>query len=376
MTDQKQNYYISGKAYTKEDLKIFAKGKVRNASTPTWEKDIHRFILDWISPMEYLQVHTSGSTGIPKAIEIEKKYFEASAKASISFLDLKEGAVSFLCLPTDFIAGKMMIVRSLVGGLNLHYAEPSSKPDMTGLDEIEFAGMIPMQVSKLLENEEGKKNLNKIRKLIIGGSFVPVSLEEKVKDLPNKIWSTFGMTETLTHIALRRLNGSEASDMYTPFPTVKISLDERGCAIINAEYIGVNNLITNDLAQISSDGHFRILGRIDNIVMSGGLLLSPEIIEKKLYGFIDHEFFLAGLRDHELGERLVIFIEDPGEELFKKEKELWETIHKRLTGYEVPKSIIFMEEFTRTGNGKILRPVTVENYVAQFDETIEEKQES
>jgi len=376
MTEQKQIYRISGETYTKEDLKTYANGKVKNASTPAWEKDIHRFILDWISPMEYLQVHTSGSTGLPKPIEIEKKYFEASAMASISFLDLKKGGISFLCLSTNFIAGKMMIVRSLVGGLDLHYTEPSSTPDMTGHDDIEFAGMIPMQVTKLLETDDGKNNLNKIQKLIVGGSFVPVSLEEKVKQLPNKIWSTFGMTETLTHIALRRLNGPEASELYTPLPTVKISLDERGCAVINAEYIGVNDQVTNDLAQISSDGRFRILGRIDNIVMSGGLLLHPEIIEKKLHGFIDQEFFLAGLRDHELGERLVIFIEDPGEELSKKENDLLKAIHQRLTGYEIPKSIIFMEEFSRTGNSKILRPVTVENYVAQFDETIEDEQES
>jgi o-succinylbenzoate---CoA ligase len=372
MTEQPKNYCISGKTYTEEDLKIYAKGKVKNPSTPDWEKDIHRFILDWISPIELLEVHTSGSTGVPRYVEIPKSYFVASATASIESLNLKKGGIAFLCLPTEYIAGKMMIVRALVGGLDLHYTEPSSIPDMSGLQNIEFAGMIPMQVVKLLETETGKKQLEKIKKLIIGGSFVPVTLEEKVKSLPNQIWSTYGMTETITHIALRRLNGPEVTDQYTPMPTVKLRLDERGCAIVDAEYIGIKGLITNDLAQISPDGRFRILGRIDNVVMSGGLLLHPEIIEKKLHGFINTEFFLAGLRDHELGERLVLFIEDPKKEMVNKEDEIWKIINERLTGYDVPRSIVFMEEFSRTGNAKILRPNTVEDYVAQFDESTEE----
>lgn len=373
MTDQTKSFKIAGKSYSTEELKEYAKGKVKNDKTPAWEKDIYRFILDWISPMEYLQVQTSGSTGLPKVIEIDKSYFEASAMATIKHLELKDG-ISFLCLPTSYVAGKMMIVRSFVGGMDLYYTEPSSTPEMTDIEKIEFAGMIPMQVTKLLESEAGQQQLNKIEKLIIGGSFVPTSLEEKVRSMPNKIWSTYGMTETITHIALRRLNGSEVSDQYTPLETVELRLDERGCAVVDAEYVGVKGLITNDLAQISKDGRFRILGRIDNIVMSGGLLLTPEIIEKKLHGFVNNDFFLTGMRDHELGERLVIFIEDPNDNLSKTENDLRIAIEERLSGYEIPKSIIFMKEFERTGNGKILRPVTVENYVAQFDETVEEEE--
>lgn len=372
MTEQQKKYRISGKAYNEEGLKTFAKNKVKKSSTPDWEKAIFRFILDWISPLELIEVHTSGSTREPKHMDIPKIYFEASAKASIQTMNIKEGGVAFLCLPTQYIAGKMMIVRALVGGLDLHYAEPSSTPDMSGLKKIEFAGMIPMQVAKLLETEKGKKELNKIQKLIIGGSFVPASLEDKIKSLPNEIWATYGMTETITHIALRRLNGPDASDLYTPMPTVKVHLDNRGCAVVDAEYIGIKGLETNDLVQLSSDGKFRVLGRIDNMVMSGGLLLSPEIIEKKLHGFVDPDFFLTGLRDHELGERLVLFVEDVKKELEEKENEIWVSIKEKLTGYEIPKAIIFMEEFERTGNGKILRANTVENYVAQFDDSTEE----
>lgn len=371
MTENLQNYLILGKEYTEEELKVYAKGKVTNEFTPIWERDIFRFILDWISPMEYIEIQTSGSTGIPKVMEVDKIHVEASARATIDYLELKKGGIAFLCLPIQYIAGKMMVVRALIGGMDLYFAEPTSTPDMSAMDNIEFAGMIPMQVSKLLETEKGKKELNKIQKLIIGGSFVPTSLEEKVASLPNKIWSTFGMTETITHIALRRLNGTEKSDWYEPLPTVKVSLDERGCAVIDASYIGVKGLITNDLAQIKTGGNFRILGRIDNTVMSGGLLLFPEVIEKKLHGHFGLEFFIAGLRDHDLGERLVIFIEDPKKELVDKEKEIMKAIEEKLTGYEVPRSIIFMDEFTRTRNSKIMRAVTIENYVAQFDETLE-----
>lgn len=371
MTESKQNYLILGKAYTEDELKVYARGKVMNEFTPSWEKDIFRFILDWISPMEYIEIQTSGSTGAPKVMEVDKTQVEASARATIDYLELKEGSIAFLCLPTQYIAGKMMIVRSLIGGMDLHFAEPISTPDMSSMDKIEFAGMIPMQASKLLETEKGRKELSKIKKLIIGGSFVPTSIEDKVASLPNKIWSTFGMTETITHIALRRLNGTERSDWYAPLPTVKVSLDERGCVIIDAGYIGVKGLITNDLAQIDAEGKFRILGRIDNTVMSGGLLLFPEVIEKKLHGHFGLEFFIAGLRDPELGEQLVIFIEDPKKELADKEKDIMKGLEEKLTGYEVPRSIIFIDEFSRTGNSKILRAVTIENYVAQFDETLE-----
>ncbi len=372
MTDQKLTYRISGKTYTAEELNVYAKGKVKSPATPIWEKDVHRFILDWLSPLELLQVQTSGSTGLPKTIEFPKEFIEASAQASISYLNLKEGGIAYLCLPTQFIAGKLMVVRSMIGGMDLHFSEPSSLPDLGKLDEVEFAGMIPLQVARMLSTVKGRENLAKIKNLIIGGSFVPTNLEEKLKLLPNKIWSTYGMTETITHIALRRLNGEEASDWYTPLPTVKVKLDDRGCAVIDAEYIEVEGLISNDLAQIDTSGRFKILGRIDNAINSGGLLLHPEIVEKKLYEFIENDFFLAGLHDNELGERLVLFIEDPEEKLESHEDNLWKIINERLSGYEVPKSIVYIEEFERSANGKILRPNTVDEYVSRFNESDEE----
>lgn len=368
MTEQKQTYRIKGKTYSEEELKDFSKKMVKSDKTPKWEKEIYHFILDWISPLELLPVQTSGSTGLPKSLEIPKEFIEASAKASVNFMELEKGKVAFLCLPVQFIAGKLMVVRAFVGGLDLHYTEPSSLPDTSDIKEIEFAGMIPMQVTKMLESANGEEELKKIKKLIIGGSFVPSGLEARLRNFPNKIWATYGMTETITHVALRRLNGEEASEWYTPFPTVSLRMDERGCAVIDAPYIDVKGLVSNDIIKLGPDGKFKVLGRIDNVVMSGGLLLHPELIEKKIYAVIDNDFFVAGMHDHELGERLVLFVEDPEKKLAETNNELMDVVRERLTGYEVPKNIVFMEKFMRTGNGKILRANTVDEYVAQLNE--------
>lgn len=353
MDGKELTYYIQGQVFDEVGLIAFSFEKLSLLSTPQWEREIWTFITEWFSAKDTLEVKTSGSTGKPKSILIKKAHMAAGAKATIEFLDLKARDISLLCLPVKYIAGKMMVVRSLVGGLDLHSVEPSSRPSFDHLDRVDFCAMVPMQVKSLLE-VSGVARLEKIRNLIIGGGFLPDGLEDQLMSLSTNVWQTYGMTETITHIAMRRINGAMRSAYYSTLPDVHVELDDRDCLVITSKRIGVETLATNDVCELDAKGRFRILGRIDNVVNSGGVKIFPEEIEQKLQGFTGREFYISGLPDETLGEKLVISIQG-GPELNREAFYLWKEIEKRLTGYEIPREIIFKEKLEKTSSGKIIR---------------------
>ena len=245
---------------------------------------VEDFIREWRSPSERVLLHTSGSTGTPKTFWAEKSRMRASARMTCDFLGLHSGDNALLCLSTDYIAGKMMVVRALERGLNLLCVEPSNRP-LEALQEqypvlpaIHLAAMVPSQVFCSINHPL----LPRIRHLIIGGGAISPELEEKLHGLPNAVWSSYGMTETLSHIALRRVNGSEAQEWYTPLPGVSVSLNSDDCLCIDAPALSPQPLVTNDIAELSSSGSFRILGRRDNVIISGGLKLQMEVLEAEL----------------------------------------------------------------------------------------------
>ena len=260
-------------------------------------------------------VHTSGSTGKPKPMWAEKHRMEASARMTLDFLGLKAGDTALLCLPLDYIAGKMMVVRSLVGGLKLVSVEPSGHPlaELPFGDgaeqQIDFAAMVPLQVYNSLSEEKERERLIAIRHLIIGGGAIDERLENTLRDFPNAVWSTYGMTETLSHIALRRLNGREASAWYTPMAGVSVSVDDENCLIIDAPLLHGGVLQTNDIAEMSADGRFRILGRRDNVVCSGGLKIQIEEVERLLAPHLHDAFLITKRKDERLGEAMILLTE-------------------------------------------------------------------
>lgn len=348
------NYIIQGQTFTKMELQSFCKQKIGDSHTAFWEKEIYSFIVSWVSTSKTIKVHTSGSTGQPKDILLHKKFMLASAQATIDFFRLKPGDSALLCLPVKYIAGKMMIVRAMAGGMNLNFTSPATTLELEMYDNIDFCAMVPNQLASFLDDKNGAVQLEKIRTLIIGGSFLPKILEEKLKNLKTSAWQTYGMTETITHIALRKISGNNTNEWYTPLPGVSVETDHRGCLVVSSEKIGVNELATNDLAEISAQGTFKLLGRIDNVVISGGVKLFPEHIEEKLAGWISNPYYMAGLTDDKLGQRLVLYIEDDGRlknQIFK----IWKKIEEKLSSYEIPKEIIFREHFQRTESGKIVR---------------------
>lgn len=274
---------------------------------------IDEFLAEWNSPSPYVHVQTSGSTGVPKPMLVEKSRMLASARITCDFLGLQPGDTALLCMSLDYIAGKMMVVRALERHLHLISVEPSGHPLQTS-PSVCFAAMVPMQVYNSLQVPEERERLKQIRHLIIGGGAIDDALAEELKDFPNAVWSTYGMTETLSHIALRRLNGPDASLWYTPFPSVSLSLSPDNCLIIDAPEVCPNRLVTNDIAELSPDHRFRILGRKDNIICSGGLKIQAEELERQLRPHLRLPFIITKRHDDKFGEIVVMLTEGTTDE--------------------------------------------------------------
>lgn len=340
------------------------------------------FFSEWNNDSDRVLVHTSGSTGKPKPMMVEKKRMLNSARITCDFLGLKPGDSALLCMSLDYIAGKMLVVRSIERHLHLISVSPSGHPlknidlkDVNGKDvngEITFAAMVPMQVYNTLQVPEERERLTHIRHLIIGGGAIDVSLEKELQALPGNIaiWSTYGMTETLSHIALRRINGAEASEWYQPFDSVKISQTDEGCLVIDAPLVCAETLVTNDIVEIEpyiynkvEKTRFRIKGRKDNVICSGGIKIQIEEVEEFLKPHLEKPFMLAKKKDEKFGEIAVLLTED--EDLKKVEA----TIRRLLSGksddsnksseskshkYWIPREYLHVDHlpFTETGKPK------------------------
>ncbi|WP_363928379.1 AMP-binding protein [Paludibacter sp.] len=330
---------------------ILADTKLTEPETPEWERELFAFLQAWWNDSPTLTVHTSGSTGTPKNIVVEKERMMQSAITTCTALGLQHGDKALLCLPVRYIAGKMMVVRSLVAGLDLYTVAPNGHPLATIPNDLifDFAAMVPLQVFNSLLND--KTALGTIKNGIIGGAAIDPEMEMKVAELPNAWYSTYGMTETLSHIALRRLNGTTRSETYRPVNNVNISLSEDETLTIDAPRICPEKIVTNDIARLLPDGSFEILGRKDNVINSGGIKLQTEQIERKLAQILDVPFCITSAPDPKLGEKLVLLIES--KEISKQD--LLNKISCHLGVYETPKHIIAVDKIPMTPNGKIDR---------------------
>jgi o-succinylbenzoate---CoA ligase len=307
-------------------------------------KSVGNFLLNWFDESSFLEVQTSGTTGSPKLIRIKKQAMVNSALATGDFFKLQPGNKALLCLSADFIAGKMMIVRALILGLELDTVAASSSPLENISKEYDFVAMVPLQV------ENSLRQLNLVKKLIIGGASVNIFLRNKLKDLSVEIFETYGMTETITHIAAKPIN----NDNFKTLPNVTVSIDNRNCLIIKAPKILKEIIITNDIVDLISESEFKWLGRIDNVINSGGIKLFPEQIEEKLQNKILNRFFISGIKDDLLGQKIVLIIES--KEVLVLDVEVFEELSK----FEKPKKIFYVDAFEETASHKINRIKTLE----------------
>ena len=305
------------------------------------------FLREWFDSSETVRVHTSGSTGTPKELRVEKRRMMASAMLTVDFLGLQKGDTALLCMPLQYIAGKMVVVRSLVAGLNLLPVTPSGHP-LKGLPEAPaFAALIPMQVFNSLQVPAEAALLRDIRQLIIGGGGIDVSLGETLRTFPHAVWSTYGMTETLSHIAMRRLNGPEASEWYTPFPGVSLSTSPEGTLVIQAPAVNPDTLITNDIVEFDAQGRFRILGRRDNTINTGGVKIQIEQVEDALRPHLPFPFVVTSVPDAKFGERIVLLVENT-----PADHPLISPAITTLPPYWRPKQVFSVPQLPQTGTGK------------------------
>ena len=307
---------------------------------------LNKFLEDWFNDSEEITIYTSGSTGQPKPINVKKMHMMQSASITCGFFNLKSGDKVLLCMSMNFIAGKMMVVRAIVAGLDLYPIEPSGHPLSSSETCFQFASMVPLQIYNSLQIDSEMEKLKRIGILLIGGGAIDSNLETALKDFTNKVYVSYGMTETLSHIALRRINGSEASLSYTPLPFVTISLSKENTLVINAPMVSDKILTTNDIAEINKDGSFRIFGRKDNIINTGGIKVQAETLETILGKYIKTPFAISSLPDKKFGEIIVLVVEQTIDKLLYS---------KHLPTYQRPKKIIQVTKIPLTESGKINR---------------------
>jgi O-succinylbenzoic acid--CoA ligase len=318
------------------------------------------FIAQFLDDTETIKLQTSGSTGALKVIEVRKEFMINSAQATGVFFNLKEDTKALLCMNPNYIGGKMMLVRAMLLGWHLDVVTPSSTPLKDSTKKYDFSAMVPLQVHNSL------KNLDKVKKLIIGGGVVSNSLKMALQDISTECYSTYGMTETVSHIAVKKVNNflsdtERSPSVYNLLPNVHISTDSRNCLIINAPKVAETQIITNDVVELISKTAFKWLGRYDNIINSGGVKLNPEQIEATLSQIINQRFFVAGIPDEGLGEKLILVIEGISTTLNDQKNIILNEVKnlKLLTKYEIPKEVYFLPSFIETETKKIQRKKTL-----------------
>ena len=330
--------------YAHNTLNELAYGLIKEGAP--YEKEIGDFILDWQDKSPFISAKTSGSTGTPKTIQLDKQAMVNSAIATGDFFNLRPGDSSLLSLPASYIAGKMMLVRAFILGLELTVIEPKTNLNINTNKNYDFAAMVPMQLQSNIDK------LNTVKQLIVGGAPVSKVVRTQIQHLKTKVYETYGMTETVSHIAVKQINGTTKSETFKGLPNVSISQDKRGCLVIKAPNITSETIITNDIVVIESENTFKWLGRFDNVINTGGIKVFPEQIENRLKEHINTRFFIASEADEQLGQRIILILE--GNNTVK------ETVFKALKPFEKPKKIYTISQFEETTSGKIQRKKTLE----------------
>lgn len=340
--------------------KNFLKSDSPEILSSEFKSQIESLYKDFISDSETISVYSSGSTGEPKELRLKKQYMLNSAQMTCSYLQIPKGASTLLCMPLKFIGAKMVVIRAMARALELVAVNPSSHP-LSGLKKAPyFAAMTPAQVFSSLESEHERRILFSIRELIIGGGAVNSSLKEQLMASPNRIWSTYGMTETISHIALKRVNAEagreDKTSGYVPFEGVTLSRASDDTLVINAPYIGVEALKTNDIVEFNSDNSFNVIGRADNIINSGGIKIQIEKLEDAIRPLIESDFNITSVKSDKYGEMVCLLLADGGKLLDKySDDSFLRFLKTNLPKYWAPKILLRVDSLPRTESGKPAR---------------------
>lgn len=344
--------------------------------------DTHPFLVAWRAGQLHFTLQTSGSTGTPKPIDLTRTQMKASALLTGQTFGLQPGDRALVCLNTRYVAGVMMLVRGEVLGLDLTVVEPSANPLGTfdpATARFDFAAFVPLQLQTILADVSPSGMpvalpiLNGMKAILVGGAATSPALEDALQVIQAPVYSTYGMTETVSHIAIRRLNGPNRTDLFQVLPGVEVGTDARGCLHITAAASNFGRIQTNDVVDLivpdneAGQVHFRLLGRADSIINTGGVKVQPEaverVIEATLAGWsLAPRLFVAGLPDDRLGQRIVLFLENTA-----LTSAQWEAVQQAVrTGsgtYAVPKDWHSVPAFLETATGKVDSRGTISSYI-------------
>ncbi len=340
------DFKLNNQAYHAIGLKSEAERYITQGQL--FEKSVGLFLKDWLDTNDTITLQTSGSTGTPKLLEMKKQAMVNSALATGHFFNLQPQQTALLCLPTHYIAGKMMLVRAMVLGLHIDVVEPALDLSFDLEKAYDFCAMIPLQLEKNI------LNCDKIKTIIVGGAPMSDVLKTQVQNIKSDVFETYGMTETVTHIALKQINHvtAQASPYFKLLRHITISQNNNACLVIHAPRLTDKTIETNDIVALHSENEFEWLGRLDNVINSGGIKLFPEQIEKKLQNKISQRFFITSEADEALGSKVVLVLEG-------RSNILEDTIFDALNKYEKPKKIYAIKQFEETASGKIQRKKTL-----------------
>lgn len=346
--------------------------KIQNFGSDNESQTLY-FCKQWLENQQIFRLFTSGSTGTPKAIDIRRSQMEASAQATIQALNLEKNDTAFICLNTNFIAGKMMLVRALLLEMNILVTDPSSNPLKNFDFTFKFAAFVPLQIQTILEESPEKVEiLNQTKAIILGGAEVNLILEKKLQIIKSPVFLTYGMTETVSHIALKRLNGQEKQSFFQILPNVLISQNENECLEIQAPMTNFEKIQTNDRVKILDSKRFEWLGRIDNVINSGGIKIQIEELEQKINLLLVknnffHRIMILGKSDEKLGQKLILIIES---KVFSQETEIsfLALLKKKLNKFEIPKQIFYLEKFAQTSTNKLDRKQVCLDIISKYQD--------
>ena len=353
-----ENIKLNGVVFNRKNLDQL---KFANEPEDSWKNVTYYFLLAWFDDSDFILSQTSGSTGNPKSIRLSKESMRNSARMTNQFFGLSSKSVCLLCLPASYIAGKMMLVRALVSGFNLLTVEPSANPFEKLLIPIDFTAITPYQLFYSAKSLQKKS----IRKIIVGGGMVTNKLEKISEAISAELYETYGMTETCSHIALRRFNGIDKSDYFRVLEGVTIRTDERECLAIKAPHLLKEEIKTNDIVELKGTTSFRWLGRVDSTINSGGIKIHPEQLEKKLEDIIPSSYFISSIPDDLLENKVVLVIESEAYTP-KQEEELKVQLETLLSKYEIPKQIFYLPSFIHSEGNKVLRKPTLKKALKEF----------
>jgi len=320
-----------------------------------WTRSFLGLLEELVDGDRPISARTSGTTGDPKTIGIPRNDLVASAELTTATFGLKANDRALLCLPCDFIAGKMMVVRAMVLGLNLHLADPRGglleRLDVN--DRFRFAAMVPQQLLKAMQ-EDPERVERQFHTILLGGGPVSEAMIAQLRGLRTAVYQSYGSTETVTHVAFRRLNGADRSDHYTALGAVSFTTDARDRLVISSPHLSTKEHITNDLVELIDATHFRWLGRFDNVILSGGKKVFPEQLESRSAAVLPYPHYFIATPDPVLGQAVSLVIESDRSEP-EVTAEAMSALRSVLDKHELPRMLRVVRSFARTSSGKIIR---------------------